>query len=39
VLNELKLIYEDELEALNFYHNIKLKIHRGIEIGSIQIEL
>ena len=39
VLNELKLINEDELEALNIYHNIKLKNHRGIEIGSIQIEL
>ena len=39
ILKELKLINEKELEALQTYHNIKLQNHRGIEIGSIQVEL
>ena len=39
VLSELKLINEDQLEALQIYNNIRLQNHRGIEIGSIQVEL
>ena len=39
VLKELKLINDKQLEALHSYDNIILQNHRGIEIGSIQVEL
>ena len=39
ILKELKLISEEQLEALQIYDNIKLQNHRGIEVGSIQVEL
>ena len=39
VLKELKLINDKQLEALHSYDRIILQNHRGIEIGSIQVEL
>tara|TARA_Y100000741_G_scaffold40825_1_gene28461 strand:- start:965 stop:1939 length:975 start_codon:yes stop_codon:yes gene_type:complete len=39
ILKELKLINDKQLEALHSYDNIVLQNHRGLEIGSIQVEL
>ena len=39
ILKELKLISEEQVKALQIYDNIKLRNHRGIEVGSIQVEL
>ena len=39
ILKELKLINDKQLEALHIYDNIVLQNHRGLEIGSIQVEL
>ena len=39
ILKELKLINDKQLEALHSYDNIVLQNHRGLQIGSIQVEL
>ena len=39
ILKELKLINDKQLEVLHSYDNIVLQNHRGLEIGSIQVEL
>ena len=39
ILKELKLISEEQVKSLQIYDNIKLRNYRGIEVGSIQVEL